>query len=294
MVEHTGNLEKWTNYWLGWQPRYFTLQSGILSYYQNEEEVNSGAKASIRVSSCEITLDQVDNRRFDVMVGSGQKFCLRAPTTADRQTWLIALGTTKQAECDKRTVKTKKRAEKIDKLQRKSTELRLYCDLLVQQVSGIEKCAANRKADDELGNESVGQLGENSAMLTATCKTFLKTLKEAMSLFDDRVKDEQQREKVTGFFTPSISPARSRSSSVGKLKRTPSTTSLPIGLASAQNTSPKLTTEKGHNRQPSNASNSSLEFSVRSPGDLRISNALCYPSHFVLQNVQEVKDMLHV
>lgn len=137
------------------------------------------------------------------MVGSGQKFCLRAPTTADRQTWLIALGTTKQAECDKRTVKTKKRAEKIDKLQRKSTELRLYCDLLVQQVSGIEKCAANRTADDELGNESVGQLGENSAMLTATCKTFLKTLKEAMSLFDDRVKDEQQREKVTGFFTPS-------------------------------------------------------------------------------------------
>ena len=142
--------------------------------------------------------------RFDVMVGSGQKFCLRAPTTADRQTWLIALGTTKQAECDKRTVKTKKRAEKIDKLQRKSTELRLYCDLLVQQVGGIEKCAAGRtEADDNLGDENVGQLGENSAMLTATCKTFLKTLKEAMTLFDDRVKDEQNREKVTGFFTPS-------------------------------------------------------------------------------------------
>ena len=68
------------------------------------------------------------------MVGSGQKFCLRAPSTADRQTWLIALGTTKQAESDKRTVRNKKRADKFDKLQRKSTELRLYCDLLVQQV----------------------------------------------------------------------------------------------------------------------------------------------------------------
>ena len=43
--------------------RWVTNSSGILSYYQNEEEVNSGAKASIRVSSCEITLDQVDNRR---------------------------------------------------------------------------------------------------------------------------------------------------------------------------------------------------------------------------------------
>lgn len=125
------------------------------------------------------------------MVGSGQKFCLRAPSTADRQTWLIALGTTKQAESDKRTVRNKKRADKFDKLQRKSTELRLYCDLLVQQVSGIEE------------NNENSNIGENSAMLTATCKTFLKTLKEAMNLFDDRVKDEQQREKVTGFFTPS-------------------------------------------------------------------------------------------
>jgi len=64
--------------------------------------------------------------------------------------------------------------------------LRLYCDLIVEQVSGIEKAPC----------------GENSLMLTATCKTFLKTLKEAMNLFDNRVKEEQ-REKVTGFFTPS-------------------------------------------------------------------------------------------
>jgi hypothetical protein len=71
---------------------------------------------------------------FDITVGSGQKFSLRAPTTADRQTWLIALGTTKQGESDRRTVKLKKREKKLDKLQRKSTELRLYCDLLVQQV----------------------------------------------------------------------------------------------------------------------------------------------------------------
>ena len=40
----SGNLEKWTNYWLGWQTRYFILDAGILSYYQNEEEVEAGAK----------------------------------------------------------------------------------------------------------------------------------------------------------------------------------------------------------------------------------------------------------
>ena len=73
--------------------------------------------------------------RFDVCVGSGQKFSLRAPSTAERQTWLIALGTCKQAENEQRnSIRTKKRVGKMDKLQRKSTELRLYCDLLVQQV----------------------------------------------------------------------------------------------------------------------------------------------------------------
>ena len=74
--------------------------------------------------------------RFDVCVASGQKFSLRAPSTAERQTWLIALGSCKQAENEQRnSVRTKKRVGKMDKLQRKSTELRLYCDLLVQQVN---------------------------------------------------------------------------------------------------------------------------------------------------------------
>ena len=44
--------------------RYFTLQNGTLSYFQNEEEVNMGAKASIRVASCEVTPDTIDNKRF--------------------------------------------------------------------------------------------------------------------------------------------------------------------------------------------------------------------------------------
>ena len=67
----SGNLEKWTNYWLGWQTRYFKLENGILSYYQNEEEVESGAKASIKIASCDIVTDLIDNTKFDVTVASG-------------------------------------------------------------------------------------------------------------------------------------------------------------------------------------------------------------------------------
>jgi len=138
----------------------------------------------------------------------------------------------------------------MDKLQRKSTELRLYCDLLVQQVTSIQNAA---NGEDEEGRS----LGENSQMVTATCKTFLKTLKEAMNLFEERVKDENS---VPGLFSPTMSPNRSRSGSSNgsKLKRTPSTTSLPIGLCAPD--SPTVSRVKGHNRQ---ASTGSLEFSER-------------------------------
>ena len=48
MLDKSGILEKWTNYWLGWQPRFFSLENGILSYYQSEDEVVNGAKSAIR------------------------------------------------------------------------------------------------------------------------------------------------------------------------------------------------------------------------------------------------------
>ena len=54
-----------------------------------------------------------------------------------RQTWLIGLGSAKQ-ETDKSVLHTKRNGDKTDKLNRKSTELRLYCDLLVQQVDTIQ------------------------------------------------------------------------------------------------------------------------------------------------------------
>ena len=87
----SGNLEKWTNYWLGWQSRYFRLENGILSYYQNEEEVDSGAKASLKVSSCDIVPDTVDNRKFDVTVGSGTELgCFAINNYEFRSTVFIA------------------------------------------------------------------------------------------------------------------------------------------------------------------------------------------------------------
>jgi hypothetical protein len=50
-----GNLYKWTNYWNGWQQRYFVLKEGVLTYYNNKEESkNGGCKRSFKISMFDI------------------------------------------------------------------------------------------------------------------------------------------------------------------------------------------------------------------------------------------------
>ena len=38
----------------GWQPRWFVLQNGFISYYDSEDDVGKGSKGSIKMSVCEI------------------------------------------------------------------------------------------------------------------------------------------------------------------------------------------------------------------------------------------------
>jgi len=38
----------------GWQPRWFVLDNGIISYYDSEDDVCKGSKGSIKMSVCEI------------------------------------------------------------------------------------------------------------------------------------------------------------------------------------------------------------------------------------------------
>ncbi|VDP61928.1 unnamed protein product [Schistosoma curassoni] len=105
-----GILLKWTNYVSGWQQRYFILDDGVLSYYRSKEEMNSGCKGSVKLSVCDVigefhvntasllrtndTVHSSDPRRFDLILGE-QRYYLRALSRADRQRWVIALGSSK-------------------------------------------------------------------------------------------------------------------------------------------------------------------------------------------------------
>ncbi|XP_029958389.1 pleckstrin homology domain-containing family A member 8 [Salarias fasciatus] len=168
-----GMLYKWTNYISGWQPRWFVLDGGTLSYYDSQEDAWKGCKGSIKISVCEIQVHSSDSTRVDLIIPGEQYFYLRAINAAERQKWLVALGTAKACLTDNRTKREKELQENTEALKTKMSELRLYCDLLLQQVNKI-------KEDDE------GEMAETGIdtgnMVKSTCTTFLKTLEECMQI----------------------------------------------------------------------------------------------------------------
>ncbi|CDW54680.1 PH and GLTP domain containing protein [Trichuris trichiura] len=94
-IRKEGELLKWTNYLIGWQPRWFVLDGNVLSYCISEAEVSHGCKGSVNLSDCEVNADSYDHCRFEIVVPGEQCFYIRARTTKERQEWLIALGTAK-------------------------------------------------------------------------------------------------------------------------------------------------------------------------------------------------------
>uniref|UniRef100_A0A9R1SFF8 Pleckstrin homology domain-containing family A member 8 n=2 Tax=Cyprinus carpio TaxID=7962 RepID=A0A9R1SFF8_CYPCA len=172
-----GVLYKWTNYISGWQPRWFVLEGGTLSYYDSQEDAWKGCKGSIKISVCEIQVHPSDFTRVDLIIPGEQYFYLRAINAAERQKWLVALGTAKACLTDNRTKREKELQENTDALKTKMSELRLYCDLLLQQVNKIQESSQVEMAADS------GEVGDETGNLVkSTCTTFLKTLEECMQI----------------------------------------------------------------------------------------------------------------
>ncbi|KAM9487826.1 pleckstrin homology domain-containing family A member 8 [Clarias gariepinus] len=172
-----GVLNKWTNYISGWQPRWFVLAGGTLSYYDSQEDAWKGCKGSIKISVCEIQVHPSDSTRVDLTIPGEQYFYLRAINAAERQKWLVALGTAKACLTDSRTKKEKEIQENTVALKTKMSELRLYCDLLLEQVNKLKDSPLVEAAagSGEAGNET-------GKLVKSTCATFLKTLEECMQI----------------------------------------------------------------------------------------------------------------
>ncbi|VVC92462.1 pleckstrin homology domain-containing family A member 3-like [Leptidea sinapis] len=168
-----GVLWKWTNYWNGWQTRWFVLENGILSYYKSQDEVIQGCKGSVKVSVCQINVSNLDNTRMDLVIPGQQHMYLRAPSSQDRQKWLVALGSAKA--CLESIVDSKVIGVE-DSLIDKKSELYLYCDLLMQQVHAVKSAASQENGPD------VEKIEDASTMLKATCDTFIRTVEDIVKL----------------------------------------------------------------------------------------------------------------
>ncbi|XP_069042413.1 pleckstrin homology domain-containing family A member 3-like isoform X2 [Lepisosteus oculatus] len=174
-----GVLHKWTNYLSGWQPRYFVLDGTILSYYDSLEDVGKGSKGSIKMAVCEIKVHPTDGTRVDLVIPGEQCFYLRALTAGERQRWLVALGTAKACLADSRTKKEKELNEASQSLKGKMSELRLYCDLLMEQVHKIEHSVQPGEGGTLPDTQT---MTDASSLLKETCNQFVGVLEDCMRI----------------------------------------------------------------------------------------------------------------
>ncbi|XP_069194483.1 pleckstrin homology domain-containing family A member 3 isoform X2 [Procambarus clarkii] len=171
-----GILYKWTNYWNGWQPRWFILDQGVLAYYKSQEEVNQGSKGSVKLSACEILVHPTDTMRIDIVIPYEQHFYLKAPSPHERHAWLVALGSAKAGIPPSIPQPKIEKEQEPDNVKAKKSELRLTCDLLMKQVYSVKTAANNPDGPD------LEKLDESTILLSATCDTFIHTLEECMKL----------------------------------------------------------------------------------------------------------------
>ncbi|KAI0227081.1 Pleckstrin homology domain-containing family A member 3 [Lamellibrachia satsuma] len=173
-----GTLWKWTNYFSGWQSRWFILDNGILSYYKSADDVNNGCKGSIKMAVCDVIVHSADNTRLDLIIPGEAHFYVKAATPHERQQWLVALGSCKACLSEGSTAGRLSSQDEIpvDELKSKKSELRLYCDLLMQQVYSV------KSAVQETPVPNIEKLDEATLLLSATCDTFINALEDCVKL----------------------------------------------------------------------------------------------------------------
>ncbi|XP_017775277.1 PREDICTED: pleckstrin homology domain-containing family A member 3-like isoform X2 [Nicrophorus vespilloides] len=177
-----GTLWKWTNYWNGWQTRWFVYENGILSYYKSKEDVSQGCKGSMKISACEINASTTDMTRVDLGIPGERHIYLKAATMLERQSWISQFESAKSFRRSSLECQILPSA-----LKSKKSELRVYCDLLMQQVHTV-KMAINSENGPE-----VLKMDEATRLLGATCNTFINTLEECMKLANSSIMYEQMQ-----------------------------------------------------------------------------------------------------
>ncbi|MEE6489776.1 hypothetical protein FKM82_015678 [Ascaphus truei] len=180
---------------------------------------------------CEIKVHSTDNTRMELIIPGEQHFYVKAVNAAERQRWLVALGSSKASLPDTRTRKEKEISETNESLNTKMSELRLYCDLLMQQVHTIQEFVSqdeNRPSPSAeclsfsspvLYSTTYGRyapciestlqenMNEASSLLSATCNTFITTLEECVKIANAKFKPEMYQLPPRDSLVSAVSPS---------------------------------------------------------------------------------------
>ncbi len=81
-------------------------------------------------------MSRIDGSRMDLIVPNDQHLYLKACDYRERQKWLVTLATQK-ANYPNSTTDQQFAYQSSNMLKSKQSELRLYCDLLMQQVHDV-------------------------------------------------------------------------------------------------------------------------------------------------------------
>ncbi|XP_032831320.2 pleckstrin homology domain-containing family A member 8-like isoform X2 [Petromyzon marinus] len=155
---------------------------------------------------CEIQVCPSDDSRLELVIPGEQHFYLRTTSAAERQCWVVALGSAKACLTDSRTRKEKEIMEASDSLCSKMSEMRLYYDLMTQQVSLIRQGIQEPRPD-------VQRMSEASSLLSATCDTFVRALEECVHTAASSVRPstQQQQQQQQQLAPPAVMPPTPRS-----------------------------------------------------------------------------------
>ncbi|XP_046389195.1 pleckstrin homology domain-containing family A member 3-like isoform X2 [Ischnura elegans] len=176
-----GVLWKWTNYWNGWQTRWFVLENSVLAYYKSQDEVNQGCKGSIKVSAAEII--GPPPVPLSLVLGSGDAADARRESLAARA---ALRRRTSSSSSSNAVVPSVNDAQSVyAALRSRRGELRLYCDLIIQQVHEIQAVSSfikdNQNAiSDGSAKPHLERMHEAASVLGPTCDSFVEALEECL------------------------------------------------------------------------------------------------------------------
>ncbi|KAI8817986.1 Oxysterol-binding protein-domain-containing protein [Fimicolochytrium jonesii] len=140
-----GTLFKWTNYAVGYKPRYFVLEHGIFSYYKTVTEYPLACRGSISTMIASVSLpDPTDKSRFDVIGRGGVLYSLKARSPADAKKWVWALMESKKFM--------------VDRAKEDGASARTSLEDLRRNVNWSDANNDGDDDDDKTGDEKEGRL----------------------------------------------------------------------------------------------------------------------------------------